>query len=172
MAHAQKPTRLRGQDYSQVVSDNPTAVWNWRTLDLRLVLERWSQAVPHDRIHVLPLDKTAARDEIWHRFAGLLGLDSNSYDLSRSFPNESMGVVEAETRVVRDAQLSIPDTMTFGDIALDKVMIANADGSAILHLATAAMDLARGRADVGVGCAIDRVAHEVDEPAFALEQRE
>ena len=83
-------------DYSQVVSDNPNAVWNWRTLDLRLVLERWSTAVPHDRIHVLPLDRTAAREEIWDRFAGLLGVDPTSYDLSRSFPNESMGVVEAE----------------------------------------------------------------------------
>ncbi len=83
-------------DYSRAVSPNPTAIWNWRTLDLRLVLERWSQAVPHERIHVLPLDRTAAREEIWHRFGGLLGLDTADYDLSQSFPNESMGVVEAE----------------------------------------------------------------------------
>ncbi|HVK27241.1 MAG TPA: hypothetical protein VM575_02790 [Nocardioides sp.] len=83
-------------DYSRTVSPNPTAIWNWRTLDLRLVLERWSEAVPHDRIHVLPLDRTAPRDEIWHRFGGLLGLSTADYDLSQSFPNESMGVVEAE----------------------------------------------------------------------------
>lgn len=83
-------------DYSRSVSPHPTAIWNWRTLDLRLVLERWSEAVPHERIHVLPLDRTAARDEIWHRFGGLLGLDTAAYDLSQSFPNESMGVVEAE----------------------------------------------------------------------------
>lgn len=84
------------RDYSQAVSNSPAAVWNWRTLDLRLVLERWSEAVPHDRIHVLPLDRSAPREEIWHRFAGLLGLDAAAYDLSQSFPNESMGVVEAE----------------------------------------------------------------------------
>lgn len=83
-------------EYSRAVSPHPTAIWNWRTLDLRLVLERWSQAVPHERIHVLPLDRTAAREEIWHRFGGLLGLDTTAYDLSQSFPNESMGVVEAE----------------------------------------------------------------------------
>ncbi|NHA00220.1 hypothetical protein G5V59_08985 [Nocardioides sp. W3-2-3] len=83
-------------EYSRAVSPHPTAIWNWRTLDLRLVLERWSQAVPHERIHVLPLDRTAAREEIWHRFGGLLGLDTAAYDLSQSFPNESMGVVEAE----------------------------------------------------------------------------
>lgn len=83
-------------DYSRTVSPSPAAIWNWRTLDLRLVLERWSQAVPHERIHVLPLDRTAPREEIWHRFGGLLGLDTAAYDLSESFPNESMGVVEAE----------------------------------------------------------------------------
>jgi hypothetical protein len=83
-------------DYSREVSDDPREVWNWRTLDLHLVLQRWSEAVAHERIHVLPLDTTAPRDEIWHRFAGLLGLRADAYDLSQSFPNESMGVVEAE----------------------------------------------------------------------------
>jgi hypothetical protein len=84
-------------EYSRTVSDRPMDIWNWRTLDLRLVLERWSEAVPHERIHVLPVDTSAPREEIWHRFAGLLGLTAGAYDLSQSFPNESMGVVEAET---------------------------------------------------------------------------
>jgi len=83
-------------DYSREVSDDPREVWNWRTLDLHLVLQRWAEAVAHERIHVLPLDTTAPREEIWHRFAGLLGLRAGAYDLSQSFPNESMGVVEAE----------------------------------------------------------------------------
>jgi hypothetical protein len=82
--------------YSREVSDDPLRVWNWRTLDLRLVLERWAPTVPADRVHVLPLDTGAPREEIWHRFGGLLGLDTTAYDLSGSFPNESMGVVEAE----------------------------------------------------------------------------
>ncbi|TIC87410.1 hypothetical protein E8D34_09770 [Nocardioides sp. GY 10113] len=83
-------------EYGRDVSDSPSDIWNWRTLDLRLVLERWSQAVPAERIHVLPLDRSAPRDDIWHRFAGLIGLTSDAYDTSMSFPNESMGVVEAE----------------------------------------------------------------------------
>ncbi|GAA3540514.1 hypothetical protein [Nocardioides daeguensis] len=83
-------------DYSREVSEDPRDVWNWRTLDLHLVLQRWSAAVAHERIHVLPLDTSAPREEIWHRFAGLLGLRADAYDLSQSFPNESMGVVEAE----------------------------------------------------------------------------
>lgn len=85
------------EDYSRTESSRSTDIWNWRTLDLRLVLERWSGAVPFANIHVLPLDTSAPRDDIWHRFAGLLQLAPDAYDLNDSFPNESMGVVEAET---------------------------------------------------------------------------
>ncbi|MBB6629034.1 hypothetical protein H5V45_17035 [Nocardioides sp. KIGAM211] len=84
-------------DYAREVSRSSNAIWNWRTLDLRLVLQRWSAAVPPERIHVLVLDPGAPRDDVWNRFAGILGLDPASCDLSGSFPNSSMGVVEAET---------------------------------------------------------------------------
>ena len=84
-------------DYGRDVSDRPTDIWNWRTLDLRLVLERWSTAVPAERIHVLVLDPSAPRDDVWVRFAGILGLDPDGIDLSGSFPNSSMGIAEAET---------------------------------------------------------------------------
>lgn len=85
-------------DYSRSVSGSANAVWNWRTLDLRLVLGRWARHLPAERVHVLPLPGPgSAREEIWLRFAGVLGLDGSSYDLSGSFPNQSMGVAEAET---------------------------------------------------------------------------
>jgi hypothetical protein len=84
-------------EYARQVSDSPNAIWNWRTLDLRLVLERWAENVPAERVHVLPLATAAPREAIWHEFGGLLGLSTASYDLSQSSPNESMGVVEAET---------------------------------------------------------------------------
>jgi len=84
-------------DYARSVSKQSTAIWNWRTLDLRLVLRRWSRAVPAERLHVLVLDPTAPREDVWHRFAGVLGLDTGGIDLSGSFANTSMGVAEAET---------------------------------------------------------------------------
>ena len=84
-------------DYARRVSRKSTAIWNWRTLDLRLVLERWSQAVPPERIHVLVLDPTAPQDDVWRRFAGVVGFSPEGIDLSGSFPNTSMGVAEAET---------------------------------------------------------------------------
>jgi hypothetical protein len=80
------------------VSESPMSVWNWRTLDVRLVLERWAPTVPAARVHVLPLPRPGApRSLLWQRFAGLVGLDADSFDLSATFPNESMGVAEAET---------------------------------------------------------------------------
>jgi len=80
------------------VSESSMSVWNWRTLDLRLVLERWAPTVPPERVHVLPLPPPGSpRSLLWERFAGLVGLDPESFDLSPTFPNESMGVAEAET---------------------------------------------------------------------------
>ena len=84
-------------DYGRDESPKPTAIWNWRTLDLRLVLERWSQAVPPERIHVVVLDPDAPREDVWRRFAGVIGFSPDGIDLSGSFPNTSMGVAEAET---------------------------------------------------------------------------
>jgi hypothetical protein len=83
-------------DYGRTESTSPQDIWDWRTLDLALVVDRWLEAVPAQRLHVLPLDRSADREEIWRRFAGVLGLDAAAVDVSGSFPNESMGVVEAE----------------------------------------------------------------------------
>ncbi len=85
-------------DYSREEATDSGGVWNWRTLDVRRVLERWSPAFPPGQVHVLPLPSPdAPRRTIWDRFAGLVGIDPDSVDLTQSFPNASMGVVEAET---------------------------------------------------------------------------
>ena len=85
-------------DYARTESAESTAVWNWRTLDIHRVLERWSPVFPAERVHVLPLPGPGApRREIWDRFASLVGVDPYSVDLSESFPNPSMGVAETET---------------------------------------------------------------------------
>lgn len=85
------------EDYAREVSESSTAIWNWRTLDLRLVLERWAPAVASpDHVHVLPVSSRSPREDIWHRFAAVAGIAPDSVDTSGSFPNESMGVVEAE----------------------------------------------------------------------------
>lgn len=93
-----RDSRTMAEFAAAEVSESPMSVWNWRTLDLRLVLERWAPMVPAARVHVLPLPPPGSpRDLLWRRFAGLVGLDPDSFDLSATFPNESMGVAEAET---------------------------------------------------------------------------
>lgn len=85
-------------EYGRNVSDNPLTIWNWRALDLGLVLDRWGRSVPTGHVHVLPLPKPGSpRELLWERFAGVLGVDPGEFDLSGNFPNESMGVVETET---------------------------------------------------------------------------
>lgn len=85
-------------DYPGPVSQNPLAIWNWRTLDLGLVLERWGDVVPADRVHILPLPpRGAPRDLIWQRFAALAGLNADAFDAAAGFANRSMGIAEAET---------------------------------------------------------------------------
>lgn len=93
-----RDTRTMAEFAAAEVSESSMSVWNWRTLDLRLVLERWAPTVPAERVHVIPMPGPAEpRDTLWRRFAGLIGLDPEAFDLSATFDNPSMGVAEAET---------------------------------------------------------------------------
>ncbi|PUA81989.1 hypothetical protein [Nocardioides currus] len=89
-------TRLA--DYGRSESDDPRAVWDWRSLDLGLVLDRWSPAVPPERLHILaPAPPGVPRTDLWDRFCGVLGIAPDTCDASQGFANSSMGVAEAET---------------------------------------------------------------------------
>jgi len=86
------------EDYGRTESDDPLEVWDWRALDLRLVLERWGGTVPADRVHVVPVPPSGApQDELWRSFCSVLGVDPGVVGDAGRFPNASMGVVEAET---------------------------------------------------------------------------
>lgn len=96
--HLKNKGTTRIGDYAREVSDDPLEVWNWRALDLALVLDRWAGAVPDDRVHVVTMPgRGDPPDELWRRFCGVVGVDPGVADASRSFRNSSMGVVEAET---------------------------------------------------------------------------
>jgi hypothetical protein len=76
---------------------DPTNEWDWGTLDLADVLARWGPAVPPAHVHVLTIPKPGSpRDELWLRFAGLVGIDPAACDTSGTVHNESLGVVEVE----------------------------------------------------------------------------
>lgn len=85
-------------DYGRTESDDPRAVWDWRSLDLGLVLDRWESSVPPSRLHLIaPSPAGSPRSDLWDRLCGVLGIAPSTCDASQGFANSSMGVVEAET---------------------------------------------------------------------------
>jgi hypothetical protein len=84
-------------DYPTREETSPEREWDWGTLDLAAVLDRWGATLPRERVHVLTLPRPGTpRDELWLRFARLLGIDPATCDSSGSVQNESLGVVEVE----------------------------------------------------------------------------
>ena len=84
-------------DYPTTEETSPEQEWDWGTLDLADVLERWGASLPAERVHLLTLPKPgSARDELWTRFARVLGIDPSACDTSGTVQNESLGVVEVE----------------------------------------------------------------------------
>jgi hypothetical protein len=77
--------------------DDPLRVWGWRTIDTVKVLQRWGATLPRERVHVIPVPrKGAPPNELWRRFAGLLGVDPDSCDTTAATANTSLGVAEVE----------------------------------------------------------------------------
>lgn len=74
----------------------PGSEFSWRTWDLHGVLKRWGDAVPPERVHVLPMPrKGEPADRHWRNFAGVIGLTSQ-YPLPDRAANQSLGVVQVE----------------------------------------------------------------------------
>jgi hypothetical protein len=68
----------------------------WRSQDLAGVLDRWGEAVPAERLHVVVVPRSS-RDplELWRRFASALGLDPGSLALDvQPRANESLGAAQ------------------------------------------------------------------------------
>lgn len=83
--------------YPAAGSYRPADEWGWGTLDLADVLDRWGAHLPPERVHVLcPPEPGEPRDELWRRFATVVGLDPASVDPSVAEANESLGVVAVE----------------------------------------------------------------------------
>ncbi len=94
------------------VSPDRRQWWFWRVHDTLQILQIWSRYVPADRIHVMTTpQRGASPDLLWRRFAGLLGVDPDSVDISRARANASLGLTETEFLRRLNAELSgeIPD---------------------------------------------------------------
>jgi hypothetical protein len=78
-------------------SDDRRQWWFWRVHDTLAILDIWARHVPAQRIHVITVPPRGSDNAVlWQRFAGLLGADPASVDISRARPNASLGLPEIE----------------------------------------------------------------------------
>ena len=76
--------------------------------DTLALLALWAQHVPPSRVHVITMPSpNAGTGVLWERFAGLLGIDPSSADLTRARPNASLGMPEIE--FLRRLNEKLPD---------------------------------------------------------------
>jgi len=87
--------------------DDPLDVWGWRTLDTAHVLQRWSADLAPSQVHIITVPgRGSPPDELWRRFAGVLGVDPGVVDATRAQPNDSLGLVETELLRMLNTRLS------------------------------------------------------------------
>ena len=81
--------------------------WFWRVHDARDVVARWSTSVALERVHVITMPgPDAPRDEIWRRFASVLGVDPAVASAGAEPSNTSLG--SAEVEVLRRVNAALP----------------------------------------------------------------
>lgn len=88
--------------------DDPGPRGFWRAQDVVATLARWSP-IAH-QVHVVTLPQSgAAPDTLWRRFATVLGLDADGFDLDVARSNASLSAHEAE--LLRRLNRSLPDDL-------------------------------------------------------------
>ncbi len=77
--------------------DEARTTWFWQVQDFADVLERWGSALPPERVHVVTVPPAGGSSTLlWERFAGLLGLDPEPFDLEKGRSNSSLSLDAAE----------------------------------------------------------------------------
>ena len=86
----------------------------WRSQDAPAVLERWSAAVPADRIHLITVPPAgAAPTLLWERFCSVVGIDVSRFDANVPRTNTSLGLAQVE--LVRRLNGALDDTLDWPD---------------------------------------------------------
>lgn len=73
------------------------ATWFWDVHDYAELVRRWGSTLPPERVHVVTVPPAgSARDLLWRRFAGLVGLGAGAFDLGGARANRSLGAEQVE----------------------------------------------------------------------------
>ncbi len=106
-----RATRGFTQFTKAALDDDLDEIWGWKTTDLAAILDRWSDDVPADRVHVVTVPQRGGPPTLlWERFSGLLGIPSGSCELAASRANESLGVVQV--RLLEAVKTRLPAELT------------------------------------------------------------
>lgn len=71
--------------------------FSMRNWDLVGVLERWTEGMPPERVHVLPMPGPGQpRDLHWRHFAGVLGVDPDDFEAPAAAANPALGITQIE----------------------------------------------------------------------------
>jgi hypothetical protein len=69
----------------------------WRLHDLVPLIARWTPAVPAEHVHVITVPPAGtAPEELWHRFAGVLGVAGVPVEIAGVRRNEGLGLASTE----------------------------------------------------------------------------
>jgi len=105
-----RSTKTFGSFVDDLRADADEKSWFWKVQDYAGVLERWSKAVPIDRIHVVTVPPAGAdAGLLWVRFATLLSLDPETFETTTSRSNPSLGV--EQTELLRRFNASLGDRL-------------------------------------------------------------
>lgn len=82
----------------------------WRMQDVPAVLRRWAGTLPPQRVHVVTVPPAgSAPEQLWRRFATVLGVDADGLADGPAEPNHSLGPAEAQ--LLRRLNLALPGDM-------------------------------------------------------------
>jgi hypothetical protein len=102
-AGAERPAKAASKRTKELSDDRRlqrVSAQFWRGRDCSAVARRWATVLPPERIHIVTVPSAGADQKVlWQRFASVLGLDPDRYDLPARGANTSLG--PAETEVMR-----------------------------------------------------------------------
>lgn len=81
----------------QLTKDTQGSSWFWQVQDVADVLARWGATLPRSQVHVVVVPPAGADPAgLWERFASLVGLEPEAFDLESSRANTSLRAEQAE----------------------------------------------------------------------------
>ena len=101
---------LAGED-----RDNPAWRAFQRALNIPRILRAWSKAVPPERFHVVLVPAPGSSpDQLWHRFASVIDIDTERFQPVQGARNVSLGYPSADLMRRVNAHLTDLEPSTYG----------------------------------------------------------